>query len=138
MVGLVIASHGNFAEALLASAGQIVGELPHAQAVSIEPGTPVEVTRARVRDAVQAVDEGQGVIVFADLLGGTPCNQSLMLCSGANLEVLTGVNLPLLLKANALRGQGQALPTLAQELVAYGQRSITCASALVRADLKTG
>ncbi len=138
MVGFVVASHGRLAEELLSTARQIVGELPHAMAVSIEPGTPGESIRARVRAAVKAVDEGQGVLVFADLLGGTPCNQSLSLCANGALEVVTGVNLPLLIKANALRAQGSTLAALAADVVAYGQKSICCASALVRAEVGRG
>lgn len=138
MVGFVVASHGRLAEELLTTARQIVGEVPHALAVSIEAGTPQETIRARVREAVAAVDEGQGVLVFADLLGGTPCNQSLTLCATSTLEVVTGVNLPLLIKANALRAQQPTLAGLAAEVVAYGQKSICCASAQVRAELHRG
>jgi PTS system mannose-specific IIA component len=138
MVGFVVASHGRLAEELLTTARQIVGEVPHAIAVTIEAGTPHETIRARVREAVKAVDEGQGVLVFADLLGGTPCNQSLTLCATSALEVITGVNLPLLIKANALRAQQPTLAGLAAEVVAYGQKSICCASAQVRAELNRG
>lgn len=132
MVGLVITSHGRLAEELLSTARQIVGEVPQAVACSIEPGTAPEVIRARVREAVRATDAGDGVIVLADLLGGTPCNQSLSLCSQAQVEVISGANLPMLIKANSLRVSVPVLRELAAQLTQYGQRSITCASELLR------
>jgi PTS system mannose-specific IIA component len=132
MVGLVIASHGRLAEELVATAEQIVGKVPAAAACNIEPGTPVEVLRARMRQAVALVDQGEGVIVMTDLFGGTPCKESLMLCQRGNIEVLCGVNLPMLLKANSVRTESLPLAEMAAMLAAYGQRNITCASALLR------
>ena len=85
-----------------------------------------------MRAAVNGADQGEGVIVLADLFGGTPCKESLMLCQQANVEVLAGVNLPMLLKATSLRNEQLPLQDLAQSLCTYAQRNITCASALVR------
>src|SRR3954466_5687869 len=110
MVGLVIASHGQLAREMLATAEQIVGKPPACEAVSIQPGASPEEIRAAMRDAIGHVEDGDGVIIFADLFGGTPCNQSLMLCKQYQLEILTGVNLPMLLKANSLRGEHLPLP----------------------------
>lgn len=134
MIGIVIAAHGHLAEELLATARSIVGELPSVVTCSIEPGASPESYQGQIRGAVKAVDDGQGVIVFADLVGGSPCTQSLSLCEQANIEVVTGVNLPMLLKANTLRlAPVGALPELANQLVVYGQRTITCATEKVRA-----
>jgi PTS system mannose-specific IIA component len=69
---------------------------------------------------------------MADLFGGSPCKESLMMCERGNLEVLAGVNLPMILKANSLRGEHLPLPEMATQLTSYGQRNITCASALLR------
>ncbi|MCI0670828.1 MAG: PTS sugar transporter subunit IIA [Myxococcaceae bacterium] len=132
MVGLVVASHGRLAEELVATAEQIVGKLPSVATCSIEPGSPPEAIRERVRVAVESVEEGDGVIVLADLFGGTPCKESLMLCQRRSLEVLAGVNLPMLLKANSLRSEAMALPDMAEALANHAQRNITCASALLR------
>ena len=133
MVGLVVASHGRLADELVHTAEQIVGTLPAVATCNIEPGTSIEDLRAQMKQAVARVDEGDGVIVMADLFGGTPCKESLMMCqSGRNVEVLCGVNLPMLLKANSLRAETMPLPELASALAAYGQRNITCASALLR------
>jgi PTS system mannose-specific IIA component len=132
MVGLVVASHGRLAEELVATAEQIVGKLPSVATCNIEPGTSVEDLRAQMKQAVARVDAGDGVIVLADLFGGTPCKESLMMCQRGNLEVLAGVNLPMLIKANSLRGEELPLAEMATLLASYGQRNITCASALLR------
>ncbi|MCP3139285.1 MULTISPECIES: PTS sugar transporter subunit IIA [Pyxidicoccus] len=132
MVGLVVAAHGRLAEELVSTAEQIVGKLPAVATCNIEPGTPVEELRAKMKQAVARVDEGEGVIILADLFGGTPCKESLMMCQRMNLEVLAGVNLPMLLKANSLRSEQMSLPEMANQLASHGQRNITCASALLR------
>ena len=132
MVGLVIAAHGHLAEELVATAEQIVGTLTLTATCSIEPGASPEVIREQMRRAVSAVDTGDRVLVLADLFGGTPCNQGLTLTREHRLEVLTGVNLPMVLKANSLRAEALTLPELATALTRYGQKNITCASALLR------
>ncbi len=136
MVGLVVASHGRLAEELVATAEQIVGKLPAVAICNIEPGTSVEDLRAKMRQAVLSVDQGDGVIVMADLFGGSPCRESLMMCSehyrAGKLEVLAGMNLPMLLKANSLRSEQIPLSEMATQLATHGQRNITCASALLR------
>ena len=78
------------------------------------------------------MDTGDGVLVLADLFGGSPCQQSVALCQQKNLEVITGFNLPMLIKAGTLRNEGHSVSQLAQALVQYGQRNITLASALMR------
>ncbi len=132
MVGLVVAAHGRLAEELVSTAEQIVGELPAVATCNIEPGTSVEDLRAQMKQAIARVDAGSGVIILADLFGGTPCKESLMMCQRMNVEVLAGVNLPMLLKANSLRSEQLSLPEMANQLASHGQRNITCASALLR------
>jgi PTS system mannose-specific IIA component len=132
MVGLVVATHGRLAAELVATAEQIVGQVQAITTVSLEPGASPSEIREKMRDAVRAVDQGDGVIIMADLFGGTPCKESLMLCKSGNLEVLAGINLPMLLKANSLRAEAMPLSDLAHALTQYAQRNITCASDLVR------
>ncbi|MBF5042013.1 PTS sugar transporter subunit IIA [Aggregicoccus sp. 17bor-14] len=132
MVGLVVATHGRLADEMVATAEQIVGKLPLVATCSIEPGTALEELRAKIKGAIHQVDQGEGVIVLADLFGGTPCKESLMMCQRLNIEVLAGVNLPMLLKANSLRNERLPLQEMGAMLAAYGQRNITCASALLR------
>jgi mannose PTS system EIIA component len=131
MIGLVIASHGQLGAELVSTAKQIVGELPQVASCSVDPGTAPDELKLKLREAMHSVDQGQGVIVFADLIGGSPCNQSLSLCQQARIEVITGVNLPMLLKANTLR-QTTELHELALQLTQYGQRNITCATEMLR------
>ncbi len=135
MVGLVVASHGRLAEELIATARQIVGELTQVASCSVDTSASPEDIRLQLRNAVKQVDTGDGVIVFADLIGGSPCTQSLSLCRVNRMEVLTGVNLPMLLKANTLRGvqPSASLEVMAHQLAQYGQKNITCATDLLRA-----
>jgi mannose PTS system EIIA component len=128
MVGLVIATHGHLAQELVSTAEQIIGVLPKVATCSIEPGSSADDIRGEMQKAIASVESGEGVIVFADLVGGTPCNQSLMLCDKNHLEVLTGVNLPMLLKAQSLRDAAMPLPAMVSALVSYGQKNIVCAS----------
>ena len=132
MIGIVIAAHGHLAQELANTAKQIVGELPRVSSISVEPGSSLEELREHIREAVASVDDGDGVLVLADLLGGSPCTQSLTLCAKGKLEVLTGVNLPMLLKANSLRLAMPSLHALAESLAQYGQRNITLASDAIR------
>ena len=116
MVGLVVAAHGRLAEELVVTAEQIVGPITEVKTVGIEPGSSPEVIRQQMRDAVHELDSGEGVLVLADLFGGTPCKESLMLLQKEHLEVLAGVNLPMLLKAASLRREHLPLPELARTL----------------------
>lgn len=132
MVGLVVATHGRLADELVATAEQIVGKLGAVATVSIQPGSAPEVIREQMKKGVHSVNDGHGVIVLADLFGGTPCKESLRLCQHEQIEVLAGVNLPMLLKANSLRAENLSLSDLAHLLAQYGQKNITCASDLLR------
>jgi PTS system mannose-specific IIA component len=132
MIGIVIAAHGRLAEELLLTARQIVGELPAVATCSVQPGASPEEIRTALDAAIHTVDTGDGVMVLADLYGGSPCTQSLMLCARQNLEVLTGVNLPMVLKANSLRMTEKSLPVLARTLAQHAQANITLASLLLR------
>ena len=134
MVGLVVTAHGHLAEEFVSTARQIVGELDQIATCGIDCSSAPEDFRTRLSEAIHSVDTGDGVIVLADLLGGSPCTSGLSMCSKQNLEVLTGVNLPMLLKANALRNASKLSPReLAAELTSYGQKNITCASETLRA-----
>lgn len=132
MVGLVVATHGRLAAEMVLTAEQIVGKLPQCATVAIEPGlSPLEI-RDHLKQAVDSVDQGEGVVVLADLFGGTPCKESLMLCHQRNIEVLAGVNLPMLLKAHSLRSEAMSLPDLAHSIEFAARKTITCVTDLVR------
>lgn len=97
MIGVVICTHGDLAEHLLASACMIVGDFPGANTVAVHPGDGPDEIRARLEKAIGEVDAGDGVLLLCDMFGGTPSNLCLSLL-GDDREVVTGVNLPMLLK----------------------------------------
>lgn len=132
MIGIVVATHGRLAQALVSTAEEIVGPLSHVTTCAVEPGASVADIRKWITRAVDEVESAEGVLVLADLLGGTPRNESLSLCKDHRVEVLTGVNLPMLIKANSMRQQDMSLADLATALATYAQKHITCASSLFR------
>ncbi len=136
MVGLVVATHGQLAAELLRTAEGIVGKLERARAVSIAATSSMEASRAELGDAIRAVDDGDGVLVVTDMFGGTPANLALTFLD-ERIEVLTGVNLPMLLKLAAARTEGLGLQAAAQLLTGYGQKNITLASELLRSRART-
>ncbi len=131
MVGLVVATHGRLGEELLRTAEGIVGAIARARSVSISAGRPVEEARAELGEAIRAVDEGEGTLVLTDMFGGTPANLALTFLDG-RVEVLTGVNLPMVLRFPATRADGLSLRATAELLGGYGQKNITLASELLR------
>ena len=131
MVGLIVASHGGLAEELLRTAEGIVGPVARASAVSVDSRTSVEEARARLATAIHRVGEdGDGVLVLTDMFGGTPANLALTFLD-EQIEVVTGVNLPMLLKLSGSRSEG--LKAAAELATAHGQKNITLASGLLRA-----
>jgi PTS system mannose-specific IIA component len=132
MIGLIVATHGQLAEELLRTAAGIVGPLERCEAVSIGGSAiPMEEARARLGDAVRRLDEGQGVLVLTDMFGGTPANLALGFMS-ERLEVVTGVNLPMLLKLATARTEDLTLHAIAELAAGYGQKNIALASELLR------
>lgn len=123
MVGIVIAAHGQLATELIATAELIVGGLPGVTGCNIAPSLSPQEMEEELARALRLVDRGEGVLVLADLIGGTPCTRSLALCRRARLEVVTGVNLPMVLKAHSLR-QTLGLRELAPLLVEGTRSSI--------------
>lgn len=123
MVGIVISAHGHLASELLATAELIVGAVEKCIACNIEPDASVDQMEQSLHAAIKQVDDGQGVLMLTDLMGGTPCTRGMALCRFEHLEVISGVNLPMLLKANALR-KGKTLVELAPQVVEAVQGSI--------------
>jgi PTS system mannose-specific IIA component len=131
MVGLVVATHGELAAELLRTAEGIVGPVVCAAAVSVDARTSVEEARARLATAIHKVGgDGEGVLVLTDMFGGTPANLALTFLE-EQIEVVTGVNLPMLLKLATTRAGG--LAAAAELATTQGQKNITLASALLRA-----
>ncbi|HET6436451.1 MAG TPA: PTS sugar transporter subunit IIA [Anaeromyxobacter sp.] len=131
MVGLVVATHGQLAEELLRTAAGIVGPLERCEALSISAASSMEEAKGRLGQAIRRVDDGEGVLVLTDMFGGTPANLSLTFLDD-HIEVVTGVNLPMLLKLASGRAESMTLRPLAEMVTAYGQKNITLASELLR------
>jgi PTS system mannose-specific IIA component len=128
MIGLVVATHGNLGSELLASAQMIIGPVRNARAVSITPESSMESIRDGIAAAIaEVVKDGHGVIIVTDMFGGTPANVSMTFLQPQVVEVLTGVNLPMLLKFFNSQ-ESLALDELAGILKSYGQQSIALAS----------
>lgn len=128
MIGLVVASHGHLGTELLAAVQLIIGPVRNAKAVSVTREDSMEDIRSSLADAVRDVGlDGHGVIIVTDMFGGTPANVSMTFLKPQSVEVLTGVNLPMLLKFfNSQESLG--LDELAGILKSYGQQSIALAS----------
>jgi PTS system mannose-specific IIA component len=125
-VGVVIVTHYRLGHEFLQALRLIVPDGPEFQAVAIEPNQTVDEMRRAIDDALRAADEGQGVLVLTDMFGGTPSNISLSFLEDRRVEVVTGVNLPMLIKLATLRG-ARELEDLARFIKDYGQRNISVA-----------
>jgi PTS system mannose-specific IIA component len=136
MIGLVVATHGKLAEELLRTAEAIVGRLEQAAAVSVGASSSMEEARARLAEAVHGVETGDGVLVLTDMFGGTPANLALTFLD-ERVEVVTGVNLPMILKLSTARSDGLSLQAAAELLTTYGQKNITLAPELLRSRART-
>ncbi len=136
MVGLVVATHGRLAEELLRTAEGIVGPLDQCAAVSVAADVSMDEARARLGEAVRKVDSGDGVLVLTDMFGGTPANLALTFLDD-RLEVVTGVNLPMILKFATARAEALGVHAAAQLIAGYGQKNISLASDLLRGRART-
>src|SRR5512140_2942286 len=130
MIGVVVATHGNLAQELIRTAEAVVGKLEQAAAVSVVATAPD--MRKVIHDAIRSVDQNDGVLLLTDLLGGSPTNLCLSFLTEKQVEVVTGVNLPRLLKLNGLRSSGKPVRQVAHDLAEAGQKAIGHASDLVR------
>lgn len=132
MIGLVLVSHGDVGRVLLETAGEIVGPIEPAIALTIARHQSCDDIEARLRAAVLQVDRGDGVLILADMFGGTACNISLRIIEDVHVEVVTGVNLPMILKVSGELSGTNDLQSLAQLLKYYGQRNIMVAGDLLK------
>ena len=98
MIGIVIVAHGGLAQEYLLAVEHVVGAQENMRAITIESECDREAKQTEIRDAVDSVDSGDGVVVVTDMFGGSPSNLSRMACKDGNRKVLYGANLPLLLK----------------------------------------
>ena len=126
VIGIIAVSHCRLAEEMIRVAELIVGPLRACKAISFRPEQSVEEMTEELRETVELVDEGKGVLILTDLFGGTPANISLALL-GPNVEVVCGMNLPMLIKLASCRDE-VSLVEAAAMVKEYGQRHISLAS----------
>jgi PTS system mannose-specific IIA component len=98
MIGMILVTHGNLAEEFVHAMEHVVGDQPAVQTVCIGPNDDMERRRAEIADAITAVDSGEGVIILTDLFGGTPSNLAISLMQAGKVEVIAGINLPMLIR----------------------------------------
>ena len=133
MIGVVVVTHGQLATELVNAAETIVGDMPAFTAVSIGWHEDTEDARHEIEQAVVRVDRGSGVLILTDMFGGTPSNLAMTFLVQGKLEVITGVNLPMLIKlANQLE-QGDLL-NIARDIREQGRNAIWVASDLLHGE----
>lgn len=98
MIGIVLVSHGNLANEFAKTLEHIVGPQESLVTVSLFPDDDMEIKRKEIQDAIQRVEKNQGVVILTDMFGGTPSNLAHSLLKGQNVEIVAGMNLPLLIK----------------------------------------
>ena len=132
MIGVVVVTHGQLATELVNAAETIVGELPQFTAVSIGWHEDTEDARGEISQAIARVQQEDGVLILTDMFGGTPSNLAMTFLSD-HVEVITGVNLPMLIKLADL-GRRANLLTAAREMREEGRAAIWVASDLLRGE----
>jgi mannose PTS system EIIA component len=133
MIGVVVVTHGQLATELVNAAEMIVGDLPHFTAVSIGWHDDVTDARGDLGQAIDRVRGDAGVLVLTDMFGGTPTNIGITLLDVDRVEVITGVNLPMLIKLASLSKSANLLAA-AREMRDHGRNAIWVASDLLRSE----
>ena len=131
MIGIVIVTHGALARELLSVAEHVVGKQQHAVPICIGPEDDIERRRQDILAAVAQVDKGAGVVVLTDMFGGTPSNLAISVMTPGTIEVIAGVNVPMLIKLISVRA---SLPLMTAVMTAQdaGRKYINVASALLK------
>jgi PTS system mannose-specific IIA component len=130
MIGIVIVTHSALADEFLLATQQIVGAVEGIEPISIDPSDPIEEVEKRIKRGIKKVDMGRGVLILTDMFGGTPSNISLSFQERGKVEIVTGVNLPMLIKLSTLREE-KTLDELASFIKSYGQKNIHLASEIL-------
>jgi PTS system mannose-specific IIA component len=131
MVGAVIVTHCRLGEELINATEFIVGKMDAVVAVTIDPARKVEELRGQIRAAMEQVDRGGGVLILTDMFGGTPSNISLSFLEEGKVEIITGVNLPMIIRF-ATEREGKNLAEVSASVKDYGRRSISQATEILQ------
>jgi len=130
LVGVLVVTHGQLANELVAAAELIVGEITHIVPVSIGWHVDVNESKKEIEQAIQTVSQGKGVIILTDMFGGTPSNIALSLLRKGEIEIVTGANLPMVIKLTQQTGK-ETVTELAVLVKEQGQKQISIASEFV-------
>ncbi len=130
LVGAVVVTHGRLGEEFVAAARMIVGQADHLAAVSIDWNADAGQAKEQIQRAVEGMDRGAGVIVLTDMFGGTPSNIALSLLRKGRVEIVSGANLPMVVRAASQSG-GEDLARLVAEVRDQGVKQITVAGELL-------
>src|SRR5918995_7517672 len=127
MIGVVLVTHGGLAAEFRSALEHVVGPQRQIEAVTIGPDDDVEQCRNAIIDAVKKVDSGEGVAILTDMFGGTPSNLAISCMSRPKVEVLAGINLPMLIKLAKVREE-RSLPDAIAMAQEAGRKYVTIAS----------
>jgi mannose PTS system EIIA component len=137
MIGIVIVTHSQLGDALIDAAEFILGTRPDTMvSVSIDLNENVDKLRKKIAEGIKKVDHNRGVLILTDMFGGTPSNLSYSFLEEGRVEVISGVNLPILIKAYDIQKKME-LSKLAENLEAFGKKSISLASGILKGNKRT-
>ncbi len=127
MIGIVLVGHARIASEMMQAVQYVVGEQPLMDTLDITAGSSPESLSDKLAAKIHNCDIGQGVLLLADMFGGTPCNVAMGFLKSGHIEVVSGFNLPLLIKAATLRQHVSHVSELAQQVVRSGRQYIQVA-----------
>lgn len=130
MIGLVLVTHGRLAEELISALEHVVGPQSNVVAICIGPDDDMEVRRSEILDSAVKADQGDGAVLLTDMFGGTPSNLAISIMDKANVEVIAGVNLPMLIKLASVRDKEPLAKAIVSAQEA-GRKYINIASQLL-------
>ena len=133
MIGMVLVTHGRLAEELVAALEHVVGAQPNVISICIGPDDDMEQRRAEILESAAKADEGDGVVLLTDMFGGTPSNLAISVMDKANVEIIAGVNLPMLIKLASVR-KTEPLAEAIESVQEAGRKYINIASKLLSQD----
>lgn len=138
MIGIVIVTHSRLGDALIGAAEFIIGNRPEAmESVSIDLSENADKLRTKIAQGIKKVEGQEGILILTDMFGGTPSNLSYSLLEEGHIEVLSGVNLPILIQAASLRDKNMKLDELAAKLEVFGKKSISLASGILKGNKRS-
>lgn len=136
MIGMILVTHGRLAEHFIDAMEHVVGKQDGVATICIGPNDDMEQRRADIADAIRKVDQGQGAIILTDLFGGTPSNLAISLLDTGHVEVIAGINLPMLIRLAGARKSMNVVEAVNAAQTA-GRNYITVASEFLGQDLES-